>query len=743
MARFERSFPGLVRLLCCVAAPLLPALLAGNHAYADVPDTTPIVLEPLTVIGSKSEQPVGEVPATVSVIDSDRIAATLSEDLKALLRYEPGVSVSSDPNRFGIGGVNIRGMGGNRVGMEIDGVPIPKAFAVGSFSDAGRDFVDLNLVKRVEILRGPASTLYGSDALGGVMTFTTKDPWDFATVGQGPYLGLKTSYDGSDSSLQGSVTTAFDRNRIAGVISFSHRGGHETKNNGTSPTAAPNPADYDKQNVFIKLVHGGDSNRPLKLVLDRQETDRFTEVHSFLGLPGRFATTTRLEGDDSSSRARISLEQTFETERQFADAAMWRLYHQRSETSQDTLQERSASARAPSPTRRERMFLYEQKSLGLESTLEKSFGRHWLVYGVEAVHTRATEERDGMETNLDDGSTTDVILGEEFPVRDFPISDTLEVGAYVQDEIRLGRLSLIPGLRFEYHDLSPQSDAIYSEDNPGFATASLRESNLSPKFGVRFSVNERLTLLAQYSQGFRSPPLEDVNIGLTIPLFGYVALPNPDLKPETSQGLELGFRWQSDFLTMNLVGYYNRYEDLIESRVNLGVDPETGFLIFQSLNRDRAEIAGLEHRLSMRFGQRRPGLQGLTFDAALSVARGRDEARDEPLNSIDPPSLVLGLAFDAPNTRWGVELLTRLVAKKTRVDESAGPLFQPPEHGIVDLLGHYEINEHLTLRAGLFNVGDKTYWDWSDVGGLPEDDPLIDSYIRPGRYASLSLDYRR
>ena len=358
------------RLLCCVAG----ALLSLGNVRADVQDGAPIVLEPLTVIGSKSEQPLGEVPATVTVIDSDRIADTLSEDLKALLRYEPGVSVSSDPNRFGISSVNIRGMGGNRVGMEIDGVPIPKAFAVGSFSNSGRDFVDLGLVKRVEILRGPASTLYGSDALGGVMTFTTKDPWDLATVRNEPYLGLRTSYDGSDSSLQGSVATAFDGERIGGLFSFSHREGHETKNNATSPEFEANPSDYDRQDLFLKLVHGGDSSHPLRFVFDRQETDRFTEVHSFLGLPGRFATTTRLEGDDSSSRSRVSLEQTLDTNVRFTDVVTWRVFHQRSETSQDTLQDRSASARSPSPTRRERMFFYEQESSGLEVTLEKSFG---------------------------------------------------------------------------------------------------------------------------------------------------------------------------------------------------------------------------------------------------------------------------------------------------------------------------------------------------------------------------------
>src|SRR3546814_4642441 len=80
----------------------------------------------------------------------------------------PGVEVVSEGNRFGTRGFSIRGLEGNRVRIVVDGVPLADAYSIGQFASAGRDLVDLEAVERVEIQRGPASTLYGSDALAGV-----------------------------------------------------------------------------------------------------------------------------------------------------------------------------------------------------------------------------------------------------------------------------------------------------------------------------------------------------------------------------------------------------------------------------------------------------------------------------------------------------------------------------------------------------------------------------------------------
>src|SRR5512134_759484 len=153
---------------------VLPALVAASCplAGAGVQD-----LEVVTVVGKRAE-PLHDAAAAVSIITAAELEAALAFDLRDALRHEPGVSIPRDPQRFGTGGPIVRGLGGNRVLVETDGVPAAKTFAVGSFSNTGRQFADLAIVDRIELLRGPASALYGSDAIAGVVAITTLDPSD-------------------------------------------------------------------------------------------------------------------------------------------------------------------------------------------------------------------------------------------------------------------------------------------------------------------------------------------------------------------------------------------------------------------------------------------------------------------------------------------------------------------------------------------------------------------------------------
>ncbi len=150
--------------------PLLIALLLANSAViaAEKPATR---FDAITVTTTRTEQKLSEVPSTVSVHDERQIDQQNIKNIQDLIRYEPGVSVSGGSSRFGLSGFTIRGIGGNRVLTQVDGVSVADSFAFGGFLNARRDYVDLDTVKQVEIIRGPASSLYGSDAIGGGSKF--------------------------------------------------------------------------------------------------------------------------------------------------------------------------------------------------------------------------------------------------------------------------------------------------------------------------------------------------------------------------------------------------------------------------------------------------------------------------------------------------------------------------------------------------------------------------------------------
>ena len=101
--------------------------------------------------------------------------------MQDLLATTVGVSVNRRQayGRTYNDGISIRGLGGKRVNILIDGIRIADAY-----TGYGRDVVDMGLLKRVEILKGPSSALYGSDGLAGVVSYVTKDPEDLATEGR-------------------------------------------------------------------------------------------------------------------------------------------------------------------------------------------------------------------------------------------------------------------------------------------------------------------------------------------------------------------------------------------------------------------------------------------------------------------------------------------------------------------------------------------------------------------------------
>ena len=729
--------------LLALAMPTLAAAQVASVAAA--PERVAHDLEQITVTATRTEQAIKDVPATVNVIDREQMDRTLVSDLKDLFRYMPGVSVTSGFGRFGIGDIRIRGLDGNRVRIETDGIAISDAFAIGSYSDANRNFVDMDTLKRAEVVRGPASALYGSDALGGVVSFVTKDPADYLAPGKDAYFGFKLGYQSDWQGLSGGATAAFGGERWSGMAVVTHRQGRETENQGDNEArdgtrTAANPQSRDGRSLLSKLVYVPDAGQQFTLTVEGNEDRSATDVLHMRGFqPSTRADTLLLTGDDLQTRARVSLEHELSgLDGGIADALTWRAYRQDSETTQTTVEERIANGM---PQRREREFNFDQRVHGLEVEAHKSFTtgnvEHLLTWGAEVSRTDLAQKRDGRVIDLLTGETSNVVLPDVFPVRDFPRSRIDNAALFVQDEITLanGKLSLLPGLRVDYYALDPQHDPIFAEDNPTMQPAHVSESNLSPKLGAVWHFNDDWSTYASYARGFRSPPYNDVNLGFTNLQFGYAAIPNPDLRPETSDGVELGLRYSGRTAYFGLAGFYNRYDDFIESAAMVSRPPETPLVIFQSRNVAEAEIHGVELQAGVELGGWSQALQGWSLRGAASWQRGQDLTADQSLNSVDPARVSIGLAYDAQD--WGVSLHGRFAAGKTRLANPGD--FAAPGYGVADLLAHWDFAPGATVNAGVFNLADRTYWDWADVPGVAADSAVLDRYTRPGRNVGISL----
>jgi hemoglobin/transferrin/lactoferrin receptor protein len=691
----------------------------------------------VTAVASRVEQAIEATPASVSVIGREELDRTLANDIRDALRYEPGVSVENGAARFGLGNIAIRGLDGNRVQMLQDGVRLPDGFRVGSFSNASRNPFDVGLASRIEILRGPGSALYGSDALAGVVSVTTLDPGDLMRQGDRAGGFASAGYASADGSMHGTGAIAARAGSAQILLAATRARGEERESQGdvdalgaTRTVANPQDARTDAQ--LAKVVFPTADGGHWRATWDRYERRVATEVKS---LNPQSPRTASLAGDDAGERRRASLDAVLYAVG-FVDQLSVLAFQQRSRTTQDTVEVRAnttaacLSAPGTLSCRREVRFDFAQDEVGATAIAQSALGAHSLVYGAEWSRALAEEMRDGRQVNLATGAVTNVVGTDAFPTRDFPNSRVERIGAFIQDEWSLDAATLVPALRFDRFDMQPQQDATYSASNPGRPAVGMTDSAWSPKLGALVPLGAGLTLALQAATGFRAPPYFDVNVGISNLPLGYAVIPNPDLEAETSRGFEAGLRGRHASLDWSVTAYRTDYRDLIVSRAPLPCpgDPRcvaTAPITFQSQNVTRARIVGIEARAQARIARE--------WSARLGAAasRGDDETRGVPLNSIDPPKLVAGLAWEAASA--GAQLHVTYVARKDRIDASAGTLYATPAFTVVDLTGHLALGRHLTLTAGVFNLFDRKYWLWSDVRGIVNAGASIDRYTQPGR----------
>ena len=207
---------------CRVIAGLI--VLSGTGAAEAGFGSTDEPIDEIVVVAHKAERRLRDVAANVTVLDRDDIERSLAMSVGDVFLYSPGIESEGAGQRFGAEGLNIRGIGGNRVALLIDGIPLSDQFDVGNFSNATREFLHAGLIQRIEILHGPASALYGSSAIGGVVAAKTPDPSDIAAAG-GLGFGLQSAWRGADESWQGTGIAAAAGVRVAVLLGGSLHGG--------------------------------------------------------------------------------------------------------------------------------------------------------------------------------------------------------------------------------------------------------------------------------------------------------------------------------------------------------------------------------------------------------------------------------------------------------------------------------------------------------------------------------------
>jgi hemoglobin/transferrin/lactoferrin receptor protein len=732
---------------------LLPQLVSQVSIPNSTVEPQPDADLEITIIGTRTRRALKDSPSTVSVQERQDLDRNFVRNLGDTIRYEPGVSVDNRPARAGNGSINIRGIEGNRVLMLVDGIRLPDILGM---TNTNRNLVDFDCLKRVEILRGSASSLYGSDALGGVVAYTTKDPEDYLQ-GKNISQQAKVTYTGANRNLSESIILADKRDSLSTSFCYTRQDGSETSNLGN---IAANPQTVKGNNLVGKVAYQFNPQNQLVFTGELFDRKTLTNVNSSLGplpgAPGQIVNRTSQTADDNNTRGRVSLGYTYHNP---TGGGVQKLkssiYYQNANTTEDSIDSRTVTSAAGTSQRRRTPFnTFRQGLFGGDVQLETNLGggdiRQKLVYGLDLNTTDTSRSRDNTEFNLTTGTQTKNVGGEAFPNRTFPNTKTTRFGIYLQDEIELanGRLSIIPSVRYDYYNLNPQVN------DPDFIriggrTQDVKEltaSAISPKVGVIYKLSPETSITAQYARGFRSPPYDDAAIAFTNFAQQYTVIPNANLKPETGDGFEIGLKTNGVSFKGSLVGFYNRYDNFIDT-VQIGTVPINGQTLnqFQSQNIKGAEITGVEAKGEYRFSQQ-PGGFSLLTSAAFTT--GNNLETNQPLDSIDPFKAVVGLRYrwrslsrgESSDNQWGTELVTTLVSAKDRNTTPTG--FKTPAHTTFDLLSYYNFSPDTTVNIGLFNIFNTKYYQASDVRGLAANSRILDLYTQPGFNIAASLGIR-
>ncbi|MBN8420340.1 MAG: TonB-dependent hemoglobin/transferrin/lactoferrin family receptor [Verrucomicrobia bacterium] len=719
------------------------------------------VLAEIVIVASRSPESGANVPASVTVLDNDANVFSLATSMRDYARYEPGVSVpygvgGTGPaanSRAGTQSINIRGLDGNRVLMTVDGIRQADQFTFGGAYNIGRDFVDVDALKQVEILKNAASSLYGSDALAGVVSFTTIDPEDLLALspsGRNSVARLITRYDSTDDSWGHTLSTAQRAGNFEILLHYTRRDGHEIDNRGS---IHPDTSNYNVNNWLAKMVWSPSSRNRFELTgeyLERSsDNDLLSARRVVVAAPGVNYNVNSLLLNDDLRRMRFSLEHKYDAAGLgwLFDNLTWSAYYQVSETPEHQVEDRDRITPTYQDRLRIRDYLYRQDHVGANFNFTKAFQTgalsHTLAYGTQLVSSFSRRVRDATEYNFTTNTVTKTITPDTYPLKDMPDTRTSRVGVYIQDEIAWGRdlrHRLTPGLRAEYYDVATHSDPLYLSASAGRAPQDFNQFALAPKLAYLFKIDEKHAAYFQYANGFRNPSGEELNATITNTAFGYQTIPNPALKKETSNSFEIGVRSKGKESSWNLAGYYNHYENFINSFTQTGGTGAPGDpIIYQSTNVSSAEIYGIEFKGDTTFGFIHESLGNFGMFTNATCSQGWDNENKQPLASVDPFKLVTGLRYRRET--WQVELISTYYAHKNQTNSTPGGInqFKTPSALTLDLVARWQVSKNITLTAGLYNLTNERYWLYQNVRGLDASNPSLDRYTQPGINGRVAL----
>ncbi|MBD9528740.1 TonB-dependent receptor domain-containing protein [Paracoccus sp. PAR01] len=616
-----------------------------------------------------SSEADGDGDGTSTVLGADQIQLEYSGlDLSQVLDEIPGVTTQVSGGDPGVS-VNIRGMQDfGRVNVLVDGAR--QNFQRTGHGANGSFYTDTEMLKSVEVTRGPGATVNGGGAIGGVVSLTTIDADDIIADGSDRGGRLRFSLD---SNGPGPTVNLVGAMRPEDRVDFLLGGTYLDRRDYTSGGGDRVASGQTMNSGLFKTRFRPAEGHELSFTASRYDT-------SFL------TGTSILRDTDVTVDTAIAGYRWTSVDSDFWDLSV-KTYLTRTEADQSV-------QNGPF----ERSFRIETSGLDAHNTAHVSTGgvEHEVTFGGDVFRDRVS--------TVDRVGTSDELT---------PPGTRVVWGAYIQDRVALNPWFELEGaLRFDAYELENDRHRVEGD-------------RLSPKFLVRYIPDERISFHLSYAEAMRPPALTESMIEGFHP--GSVSgefLPNPDLRPEIAHTIEAGLDAQlqgllrdDDEISARFAVFQNDIDDYIDQNlVQHGL-----FGAIQYLNIGKVRIRGAELELSYDSSRFFGGLNGQLLDGQR---RGGDDLNDVLLYpqedgvqpKVPPYQIAATAGIKALDARLQMGARATFVGeqKNARAEGYVGDSYET-----LDLFAQYQINDDFSANVALNNVLDRDYTQYLNANPSP------------------------
>ncbi len=673
-----------------VAAAVTLALSAGAVSADDVIQT-----ETVHVTASRVEQELLDVPMSVSVMTSEDIERESGKTIADYLDSIPGVEVQNDGSQ-GLKRIQIRGESTFRTLVMIDGQKVSEHKSMSGTPI----LVDPSQIERIEVIKGPASVLYGSDAIGGAVNIITKKG------GRKPFEGYVTG--GLDTSASGKTLAGGVAGHVNGW-SYRINGSVEDFGELDTPVGKVENTEFTSRSGSLFLAY--DINENIQVggtfdtydlesksanqigILEGSMRDFYVDIPEWKRSKGAlFVDMKNLT--DNLVRLRLDT------------------FYQKTTKEMENLVQPAAM-----PLSMQNWADNDLRQTGFSVQSDWQLGEHYLVAGYEYSHddldaqsrfTMAGGMMDTRESYDAKQETHSVYASAESPVTD---EFTLNYG------VRYTWVSGEATMKGQEHGMG--GGAPYGEKNDA------SDGHAVFNLGAVWRVLDDVALRASWAQGYRYPTMQELYI--TTQMGGGIAYANPDLKPETSDNFEVGVRWESERVSLDAALFYNMADDYITD-VTVGTSGMYS-QITRFMNVGEATTYGLETTLSY----------ALPYDLEpyvnLTLMRRKFEQNGVSTYDSGTPEITSRLGVKWTPEWNGLHIRTDAYADVMSASDSSN--LDPTDEEITHIGGATTFNltggvsfgkdDSYALDAGFYNIFDKKY---TKSGSLYE----------PGRYFAVKFN---